>query len=232
MTNNLIKITEKYLHLYLETIEPISRRKMSVEEKLITTTELVTHDFFEDESVLKCNDDITYRKFGSSFIIFNDLKNSTSILEECESIGKECICISYIYYTSKLLADILDLIVGNIVEITGDGDYPIIRELDFKNFKFKVLYDDLGDLFDYFDIKRDSKTHETLFDERELEGIEDKGNNCEKLRQLIFCIFAVFNIKVNQKLKTYQYNFNFAMRVGVKQGDCKITRFTIDNHIK
>lgn len=234
MNNQLIKLIEKYLRLYLELIEPRPRLKneASLEERYITTTDLVPHDFFEDKSTSNCNKNISYREFGNSYIIFNDLKNSTSILEECESVGKECIYVGYIYYTSKLLADILDLIGGKIVEITGDGNYSIIKKIDFKDFKFGLFYDGLEHLFINFNAKKYFKSYQRLFDELELHGLNNDTKKHEKLRQLIFCIFAVFNIQVNKKLKVYQYNFDFAMRVGCEKGDCKITRFDISNHIR
>ena len=232
MSSQLIKLVEKYLQLYFELIESRPRAKMSLEERYVTTTGLVPNDFFEDESSSKCNKDISYREFGNSYIIFNDLKNSTKLLAECEKLGKECIYMGYIYYTSKLLADILDLLNGKIVEITGDGNYSIIRQTDFKDFKFKVIYDELNDLFVHFNAKKYFKSYQRLFDELELFGLNDDTQKHEKLRQLIFCVFAVFNIEVNRKLKVYQYNFDFAMRVGCKKGDCKITRFDISNHIR
>ena len=139
MSSQLIKLVEKYLQLYFELIEPRPRTKMLLEERYVTTTDLVPNDFFKDESSSKCNKDIIYLDFGNSYIIFNDLKNSTKILTECERLEKKCIYISYIYYTSKLLADILDLMGGKIVEITGDGNYSIIRQNDFKSYKFKKI---------------------------------------------------------------------------------------------
>lgn len=140
--------------------------------------------------------------------------------------------MGYIYYTSKLLADILDLLNGKIVEITGDGNYSIIKKINFNSFRFKIFYDGLDDLFVYFNIKKDFKSYQSLFDELELFGLNDDTQKHKKLRQLIFCVFAVFNIEVNRKLKVYQYNFDFAMRVGCKEGNCKITRFDISNHIR
>lgn len=232
MSSQLIKLVEKYLQLYFELIEPRPRTKMSLEERYVTTTDLVPNDFFEDESSSKCNKDIIYRDFGNSYIIFNDLKNSTKLLDESEKLGKEYIYMGYIYYTSKLLADILDLLSGKIVEITGDGNYSIIKKIDFKSFRFKILYDKLDDLFVYFNVKKDFKSYQSLFDEFELNGLDDDKQTHEQLRQFIFCIFTVFNIEVNRKLKVYQYNFDFAMRVGCKEGNCKITRFNIANHVR
>jgi len=231
MPNQLKKIINKYLHKYLELIKPIPSIKASLEERFITTTELVPHDFFKDADSRKCNGDLIFKTFGNPYIIFNDLKGSTKILKECESLGKECIYIGYINYTSRILADVLNLIGGKIVEITGDGNYSIVEESTFKRFRFKTLYDELDDLFTDFNIRRYFKNYQSLFAKEELDGLNDDKKNYEKLRQLVFCVFSVFNIQVNKKLKLNQYNFEFAMRVGCKQGDCKITRFSIGNDL-
>lgn len=48
MQNQLKNIINKYFRKYLELIEPIPRTKASLEERFITTTELVPYNFFED----------------------------------------------------------------------------------------------------------------------------------------------------------------------------------------
>lgn len=232
MQIQLKNIINKYFRKYLELIEPIPRTKASLEERFITTTELVPYNFFEDATSKRCDDKLKYKDFGNPYIVFNDLKNSTEILKECETIGKESIYIGYIYYTSKILADVLDLLGGKIVEITGDGNYSIIDESKFRSFRFQTLYGELDSLLSNFNVKRDFKSYQSLFAKEELNGLNDDRKNYEKLRKLFFDIFSVFNIQVNKKLRMNRYNFEFAMRVGCKQGDCKITRFSIDKHIK
>jgi hypothetical protein len=145
-----------------------------------------------------------------------------------------CLYIGYIYYSTAMLAEILDLIGGKIVEITGDGTYSIITDENLDKLKISYLYTNfvkeiknesihMNKYFsDYFD----------KFDSNEISFLSKQCSLDEKLRCLIFVVFMMFNIAINKKLKENEYDAFFATRVGCVQGPCKITRIDIDGHLK
>ncbi|WP_157352994.1 hypothetical protein [Aliarcobacter butzleri] len=205
--NEVDFIIDKYFSLYSKILGIGTLTEGLTAEGAVTITSMVPYDFFNDEKTLCVNKDIKYRQFGEVFILFNDLKDSTKILEQCEINQKEYIYTGYIYYSTKLLAEILDLLGGKIVEITGDGNYSIIQKTNFNQRKFIELNDELG--------RKISSDIES-----------------EDLRLFISNLFDRFNGKISKVLKENYYNFNFLIRVGCKFGNCKITRFEIDGHVK
>jgi hypothetical protein len=224
MNENIVTLIKKYQTLYLDILDTRIEEGLLALEGSISQTILVPNDFFDKNSI-SCDRELKYRDFGETFIIFNDLKGSTEILRKCENLNKICLYTGYIFYSSKLLAEILDLLGGKIVEITGDGNYSIIQKKDFNNEKYENMINKLRT----FDI-----------DEKELEKYEnlvtyyddETNQKSNKLGLFIYYIFAIFNIGINKKLKSLYPDIKFATRVGCKFGNCKITRFEIAGHIR
>lgn len=224
MNENIVTLIKKYQTLYLDILDTRIEEGLLALEGSISQTILVPNDFFDKNSI-SCDRELKYRDFGETFIIFNDLKGSTEILRKCENLNKICLYTGYIFYSSKLLAEILDLLGGKIVEITGDGNYSIIQKKDFNNEKYENMINKLRT----FDIdEKELEEYENLVTYYDDE-INQKSN---KLGLFIYFIFAIFNIGINKKLKSLSYDIEFATRVGCKFGNCKITRFEIDGHIK
>ncbi len=224
MNENIVTLIKKYQTLYLDILDTRIEEGLLALEGSISQTILVPNDFFDKNSI-SCDRELKYRDFGETFIIFNDLKGSTEILRKCENLNKICLYTGYIFYSSKLLAEILDLLGGKIVEITGDGNYSIIQKKDFNNEKYENMINKLRT----FDIdEKELEKYENLVTYYDDE-INQKSN---KLGLFIYFIFAIFNIGINKKLKSLSYDIEFATRVGCKFGNCKITRFEIDGHIK
>lgn len=232
MNENIVTIIKKYQNLYLDILDTRIVEGLLTLEHHISQTALVPNDFFDNKSTPSCDGKLKYKDFGETFILFNDLKGSTEILNKCEKLNNICIYTGYIFYSSKLLAEILDLLGGKIVEITGDGNYSIIQKKDFNKKNFKDIYDELSEV--------DENNNEFNILKEELEEYENlvtyyddetnqKSNN---VGLFIYFIFAIFNIGINKKLKSLSYDIEFATRVGCKFGNCKITRFEIDGHIK
>lgn len=225
MNENIVTIIKKYQNLYLDILDTRIVEGLLTLEHHISQTALVPNDFFDNKSTPSCDGKLKYRDFGETFILFNDLKGSTEILRKCENLNNICIYTGYIFYSSKLLAEILDLLGGKIVEITGDGNYSIIQKKDFNNEKYENMINKLRT----FDI-----------DEKELEKYEnlvtyyddETNQKSNKLGLFIYYIFAIFNIGINKKLKSLYPDIKFATRVGCKFGNCKITRFEIAGHIR
>lgn len=232
MNENIITLIKKYQNLYLDIFDTRIEEGLLTVESHISKTILVPNDFFDNKSTPSCDKELKYRDFGETFIIFNDLKGSTEILRKCENLNNICIYTGYIFYSSKLLAEILDLLGGKIVEITGDGNYSIIQEKDFNNEKLKNMINELSEVDENnneFNILKED------FDEYQLMVKYNKnGENIEsnRLGLFIYYIFAIFNIGINKKLKSLYPDIKFATRVGCKFGNCKITRFEIDGHIR
>ena len=225
MNENIVTIIKKYQNLYLDILDTRIVEGLLTLEHHISQTALVPNDFFDNKSTPSCDGKLKYKDFGETFILFNDLKGSTEILRKCENLNKICLYTGYIFYSSKLLAEILDLLGGKIVEITGDGNYSIIQKKDFNNEKYENMINKLRT----FDI-----------DEKELEKYEnlvtyyddETNQKSNKLGLFIYYIFAIFNIGINKKLKSLYPDIKFATRVGCKFGNCKITRFEIAGHIR
>jgi len=234
--SEIMKIIYKYIELYIQALKG-QKEELSIRESFITHTEIVPKDFFDDGGVSYCkNKDVLVKEFGSPIILFNDLKNSTYILEETELANEECVYITYIQYSSQMLADILDLINGSMIESTGDGNYSIL-------FEEKIDRSYIGQLIEGF-ITENKRiiTHQMFrdylngFDEKEVSFIKERTtflafinpSYSSTMRSFFFKIFATFNILINKKLPI---KYHFHTRIGCLQGKCKITRLRIDKHI-
>jgi len=223
----IVGIIKKYFHLYSQIVEEKLLKEAALEAQYVSCTEIVPYDFFKDRCSI-CASKIRIKYFGNPILIFTDLKDSTKILKYFEDMDNVCLYIGYIYYSTAMLAEILDLIGGKIVEVTDDGTYSIILDenLDrLENFVKDIKNESIHTnkyISDYFD-KSDS--NEIFF-------LSEQCSLVEKLRCLIFVVFMMFNIAINKKLKENKYDAFFATRVGCVQGHCKITRIDIEGHLK
>lgn len=235
---NVGNIINKYIVIYVNKLKEIIDKRESglLRESVnyMTVTSIVPHDFFESGKNERCSDKLFMKDFNNPTILFTDLKDSTKILEKCESIGRTCIYTGYIYYSSCLLADILNLVNGKIIEITGDGTYSIIEE-DNDNKVDNVLRA-FYNTFNLYEIDEDDLhkyvgelSHDIYY---ELRRCKDAADRDIRFRNFIFCIFTKFNIEINKFLEANRINFSFFTRVGCKKGPCKITRFEIADHVR
>ena len=243
--DKILKIIFKYIELLKDTLSD-SGKNLSF-ESFITSTTLVANDFF-DGNLSRCSQDkkILLKDFGTPTILFNDLKNSTKLLEEIEHSNIDCLYVAYMYYSSQMIADILDLFGGVMVECTGDGNYSIFTEdrIDIKSID-KLGKDFLKNYNEEISLHAQQE-YMSNFDDSELEGIDRvysvfnhqclqevfKSAVCSScIRRLFFRIFLMFNVEIN-KIASGYINNKFLTRVGCKKGACKITRIQIDNHIK
>lgn len=226
---NVANIINKYIVIYVNKLKEIIDKRESglLRESVnyMTVTSIVPHDFFESGKIERCSDKLFMKDFNNPTILFTDLKDSTKILEKCESLGRTCIYTGYIYYSSCLLADILNLVNGKIVEITGDGTYSIIEEdNDNKIERFlKAFYSSYNlndidniDLFTYINI-----VGELPGDIHSIRRCYEVANIDIKLRNFIFCIFTKFNIEINKFLEAYGIDISFFTRVGCKKAHAK-----------
>jgi hypothetical protein len=191
--------------------------------KYISTTEIVPPNYF-DKNVYYCDLDkeIFYKEFENIYVIFNDIENSTKILKYCEESQNLCIYIGYIKYSSELLSEIINYFKGKIIEITGDGNYSIIEELN------PTL---LLKLIEYNNLKKELKILDTIFDKIcFITGDSYYFKNI--IRNLFLYIFNEFNYKINDLLQKNKINIRFNMRFGCEYGNCKITNFKIGNYLK
>jgi len=256
----ILQIIEKYIQIIKEVLERERLNEEIIQLDYITNTEIVSHDFFSDDNgeISSCDNEqnILFKDFGKPIILFNDLKSSTRLLEELECKGELCIYAIYMYYSSKMMGEILDILNGKMVECTGDGNYSIFleNEIDEENFKDKsweFFYEleylfrdkDFRNIQNYimsFDIDEIKYISPWLlndwnerryrhFNFRSLFHCEEKLNN--QIRVLFFYIFSVFNIKINSLLED-RINNKFLTRIGCKVGACKITRIISNGHIK
>ena len=255
----IFEILEKYIQLIQEFLER-ERLEETTHLDYITNTSIVPHDFFSDENreLSSCDNEqnILFKDFGKPIILFNDLKNSTKLIEELECKGQLCIYAIYMYYSSKMMGEILDELNGKIVECTGDGHYSIFLEdgMDDEYIKDKSrnFFDDVEDnlnhdnfidiqnyimTFNFDEIKYISpylfhdwyERRNRHFYFRETFDFEEKLSS--QIRILFFYVFAIFNTKVNSILENRVSN-QFLTRIGCKQGLCKITRIVCNGHIK
>jgi hypothetical protein len=230
-------IIYKYVELILKSFQDYKEKRILLDNYYITQTAIVSHDFFDDKKSLLCTDEnILLREFNSPIILFNDLKNSTKVLEFFESLNLSCGYTAYIYYSSKMLGEILDLINGQMIECTGDGNYSIFIKENIniqKILRFGNDYIsrdlDLSELKKYIDnFSNDEVAH---FKHLAIcEYCRDNTSNSSYIRFLFFTIFATFNIEINKYLDSKIKN-PFLTRVGCMQGNCKISRINIPNHI-
>lgn len=232
-------IINKYINLILKSFKDYKEKRILL-ESYTTTTEIVPHNFFDDKNTLLCTDDnVLLREFNSPIILFNDLKDSTKILEFFESLNLSCAYTAYIYYSSKMLGEILDLFNGQMIECTGDGNYSIFLQEKINITKIRKYCNDfINDDLDFVALKE----YKMNFEEKEIRfGFHNFNsfrntfhrlflNDDSFIRYAFFTIFATFNIEVNKYLGLKIKN-PFLTRVGCMQGNCKISRINIPNHI-
>lgn len=236
---NVANIINEYIVIYVNKLKEIIHKRESrlLTESMnyMTVTSIVPHDFFEGGDIRKCDNKLIMKNFNNPTILFTDLKDSTEILEKCERIGRTCIYTGYIYYSSCLIADILNLVNGKIIEITGDGTYSIIEEenddeVDNVLREFYSVFNlskiNEYDLYNYIHL-----VGELPYNLDQLMRCAKAANRDIRFRNFIFCIFTKFNIEINKFLEENSINFSFFTRVGCKKGPCKITRFKIDGHV-
>lgn len=237
---NVANIINKYILIYVNKLKEIIHKResrlLTESMNLTTVTNIAPHDFFDSGKVEKCSDELFMKDFNNPTILFTDLKDSTKILEKCEYMKRTCLYTGYIYYSSCLLADILNLVNGKIIEITGDGTYSIIEEENddkmkkvleqfYKDFNFHNI--DVNDLYTYTHLVGELPFDLHYFIRRCIEVPKSDVN----IRNFIFCIFTKFNIEINTFLEANRIDISFFTRVGCKKGPCKITRFKIDGHV-
>jgi hypothetical protein len=229
-------IINKYIELILKSFNKYEEKRILL-ENYTTQTAIVSHDFFDDKKSLLCTDEnILLREFNSPIILFNDLKNSTKVLEFFESLNLSCAYTTYIYYSSKMLGEILDLFDGQMIECTGDGNYSIFLQEKINITKIRKYSNDFIDKdLDFIATKEYIKN----FEENEVSFIKSHFRepfyrfilkNDEFIRYVFFTIFATFNTEVNKYLERKIKN-PFLTRIGCMNGDCKISRINIPNHI-
>lgn len=119
MLTKIADIINKYSDLYKKQFKEEFIHE-SVIENFNTLTRLRGKDIF-----LNNKNQIKVEDFEKTIILFTDLKNSTNILKKCEN-NNILIYIAYMHYSTMLLAEILNLFNGNLIESTGDGTYSII----------------------------------------------------------------------------------------------------------
>jgi len=222
MENNskIIKIINKYIEILSRKLD-VLMDSIGLEEHTTITT-LAPHDFFEGEEG-------RLKDFGRPSILFNDLKNSKELLEELEKEGILYYYSYYMYYSSKMLAEILDLFDGKMIECTGDGNYSIFEEKAF-SFTRQVSkeYEYINERYYNTDILNDYLNN---FERKENCFLNyPPSDTDERLRQLFFYIFALFNIEIN-KLLPNDFDYKFLTRIGCATGECQIIRIE-NSHIK
>lgn len=223
-----LKLIDKYSHEYLKTIgksdELILEHGI---EDYTSVSRLVTNDIFkQDIKGIKIAD------FKDTIILFTDLKDSTKILNKCGN-NNILIYIAYMHYSTMLLADILSLIDGTLIESTGDGTYSIIR--DDSSFMKNGI--NLFILDHYEKIKNETEYQDYLkyFYINEIKVITNINKKLytyeDKIRLFFFTIFWFFNIFVNDTPLLKKLDIKFLTRIGCKIGSCKVTRLEIYKHI-
>jgi len=258
--NEIIQIIQKYIQIIKEILERERLQEEMSNKSYITNTEIVPHDFFSDINgkLSRCDagNKVLFKEFGKPIILFNDLKNSTKLIEELECKNELCIYAIYMYYSSKMMGEILNILNGKMVECTGDGHYSVFLEDEIND---RYIMDESVDFFcdlirssDLVEIQNyiltfDADEVKYLHGSRRFQGlyysmrsshefkifIKNLYSNgiSDNIRTLFFYIFAIFNIEVNSILK-HRVNNKFLTRIGCKQGLCKITRVNINGHIK
>ena len=241
------QIINKYAFKMISSLEiEIGRmlEKTSLEESYITQTRLLPDSFFDngDTASICSNEKVILKKFGETIVIFNDLKDSTAIIEFLEKHNALCIYVAYIKYSSELLAEVLGIVDGKLVECTGDGNYSLVFKdkelfsiLFFQSRKYirsssilnntdYIAYNQkLGNLVEMEDIPSDELRTAILFrNNQKLQTV---------LRFIFYIIFAAFNIKINNKLIEMGSVPLFYSRVGCAVGECFVSRLEIEKHI-
>ncbi|ADV45874.1 hypothetical protein [Nitratifractor salsuginis] len=257
--NEIIQIIQKYINIIREILEREKLEEEAIKLEYITKTEIVPHDFFSDKNgkVSSCDKEniILFKDFGTPIVLFNDLKNSTKLVEELECKNELCIYAIYMYYSSKMLGDILDVLNGKMVECTGDGNYSIFLEDEIQKsiipqsiyffHSLKDIYDSANFIkikdyilnFDTDEVKYiypwicDYQPHQIFKRQYFIRVLSNQNKISNIIRVLFFHIYAIFNIEVNTILEN-RIKQKFLTRIGCKQGLCKISRIDINGHIK
>ena len=219
MENNskILQIIERNIKILSDILNKVIMDSIGLEEH-VTVTNIVPHDFFSGEGGI-------LKDFGSPTILFNDLKDSTKLLKELESEDILYYYSFYMHYSSKMLSEILDEFNGKMVECTGDGNYSIFDKENDKLLREYAYFQELCYGESQFNSYLDN------FDEKEKEFIKTSPYMFdEKLRQLFFYIFSIFNIKVNYLLRG-KIDKKFLTRVGCVTGKCQIMRIE-NSHIR
>lgn len=237
MENKIKQIIEKYQRLFLELLreEQIRENRLMKLESFTSETKIVPHDFFSDADICGTKDKIPCKDFGKPIVIFTDLKKSTLLLEYFLSKNAECLYVAYIYYSSSVIAETLDLMKGKLVEITGDGTYALILENEIDEVKIRSMHHTFVDeSFRKDRFCSGEEWHEYLaeFDSKEIDTIQNMPTDLDCiLRHLFFLIMASFNIPINKELKRHSFTKPFLTRVGCKIDQCKIVHYKISGHI-
>lgn len=216
--SKIIIIIQSYINELISKLE-LSKVSMDyVTESHVTRTDIVPYDFFEKE-------DGVLKSFGTPTILFNDLKNSTKLMKELEDEDILYYYSYYMYYSSKMLAEVLDLFEGKMIECTGDGSYSIFEK---KPKELLIEYDYFEDLCYH---QASFNNYLNSFNRSEYQFIKDLPNTFdEKIRQLFFYIFYIFNCGINEHLPCEFVN-KFFTRVGCATGRCQIMRIE-NTHIR
>ena len=229
MNNNSIifKIIKKYIDELSFKLSTVAKDSIGFEDSLTTITNLVgeePHDFFKGEKG-------ALKNFGNPTILFNDLKKSTDLIKELEDKNILYYYSYYMYYSSKMLSEILDAFDAKIVECTGDGHYSILQNMD------NLVADKIKREYSYFcEFLCETEKFENYlnaFDHKENSFIDNRSHllDVDKIiRKLFFYIFAYFNIEIN-KLLPKGMSKKFLMRVGCATGECQIMRIE-NSHIR
>ena len=242
---NLLDLIDKYYY-QIEKLFLIEKRAAVEEMRYITTTEIVPPDYFNSgKRMCDTDDKVFYKEFDNIYVIFNDIEKSTKILEYCEKNNLICLYVSYIKYSSELLAEILNYFEGKMIEITGDGNYSIIENLNehllckLVNDNYKNLFKEIKKIrydchFDcYCNVKFYSRQVEhCLYMEKCYSKSLPTEETKNIIRCLLLCVFNIFNCKINKLLKKEYREICFNTRIGCEYGSCKITRFIIGNYLK
>ncbi|MCG3655061.1 hypothetical protein L5F28_11050 [Aliarcobacter butzleri] len=124
-----------------------------------------------------------------------------------------------------------------MIECTGDGNYSIFlqEKIDIKKIR-KYSNDFIDNDLDFTALLN----YMDNFEYKEINFINLLVNNSfyrniilnnsQFIRLVFFTIFATFNIEINKYLDSKITN-PFLTRVGCMQGNCKISRINIPNHI-
>ncbi len=251
MNNNnndeISRIIKKYVDILLELFSAEDSMELELLREYTTETHLVPSNFFNNTSSCDNQGDVLFADFGNTIILFNDLKSSTKLISALENRNELCIYSLYMYYSSKMLSEILDLLGGKLVECTGDGHYsiflknqidinsirdhserfyetfyvnpsiPFINDEEYRKYFLEVIKN-----FDLLDIAIPFRRYHPY---RRYSVALDVD-----IRWLFLHIFAVFNIRINSTTIMGNRRHKFYTRVGCDEGECKIMRIN-NGHI-
>lgn len=229
MLKEISEIINKYSELYKKQFKEEIILESAL-ENFNTLTRLSGKDIFQNNK-----NQIKFEDFEKTIILFTDLKNSTNILKKCEN-NNILIYIAYMHYSTMLLAEILNLFNGNLIESTGDGTYSIIpnNQMSMNNAIDDIVIKN-GSM-----IRTNSEVlkYYSIFDIHEMNYIFEENSSKinsfpypERIRTLFFLIFAIFNTNINEISQLKKLDIKFLTRIGCKIGSCKVTRLEIYQHI-